>query len=106
MLQALATIGSDPRADRGQWLAACAPLLEYRRRQSLRLILSNHAAIDFAKDVVASDAGLAERARTAMNLIIETAALKPVRDAWSSSEELMREAREVRAAFGALDALA
>lgn len=105
LLQALATIGADPRADRGQWLAACPPLLDSRRRQSLRLILSNHAAIEFAKDVLSPEPGLAERARQAVNLIIETAVLKPPRDAWSSSEELQREARDVRAAFAALEAL-
>lgn len=105
LLQALATLGADARADRRDWLAACAPLLEHRRRQSLRLILSNHAAIDLATDVVAADPAVAEPARAAMAVLIETAALKPVREPWSSSEDLLREARDVRTAFSALDAL-
>ncbi len=105
LLQALATIGGDPRADRGQWLAACDPLLVHRRRQSLRLILQNHGAADLAVDVNKPDGSLAERARRAMRLLIETATLKPPRESWTSSEELQREARDVRAAFGALDAL-
>lgn len=105
LLQALAAIAADPRADRGQWLAACAPLLANGKRQSLRLILQNQAAVDFAKDVTSADAGTAERARRALRLIIETAALKPPRDAWASTEALSREARDVRTAFAALDAL-
>jgi hypothetical protein len=105
LLQALASIGSDSRADRGQWLGACKPLLEHRRRQSLRLILVNHAAIDLAKDVAAADPAVAEPARAAMAALIETAALKPVREPWGSSEDLLREARDVRTAFSALDAL-
>ncbi|MFN6145668.1 MAG: hypothetical protein ACK5AL_04855 [Planctomycetota bacterium] len=105
LLQALATLGADARADRRDWLAACAPLLEHRRRQSLRLILSTHAAIDLATDVVAADPAVAEPARAAMAVLIETAALKPVREPWSSSEDLLREARDVRTAFSALDAL-
>jgi len=105
LLEALATIGGDPRADRGQWLAACDPLLVHRRRQSLRLILQNHAAADLAVDVGKPDGSLAERARRAMRLLIETAALKPPRESWTGNEELLREARDVRAAFGALDAL-
>lgn len=105
LLQALATLGADARAERRDWLAACAPLLEHRRRQSLLLILANHAAIDLAKDVTAADPALAEGARAAMAVLIETAALKPVREPWSSSEDLLREARDVRTAFSALDAL-
>lgn len=105
LLQALATIAADPRADRGQWLAACAPLLANGKRQSLRLILQNQAAVDLAKDVTNADGGTAERARRALRLIIETAVLKPPREAWTSAESLQREARDVRTAFAALDAL-
>jgi hypothetical protein len=105
VLQALATIAADPRADRGQWLGACAPLLMHGKRQSLRLVLQSHAAIDLAKDVGSADAGAAERARQAMRAIIETAALKQARESWTSTEELQREARDVRTAFGALDPL-
>ncbi len=105
LLQALATIAADPHADRGQWLAACQPLIHNRKRQSLRLVLQSHAAAEMAKDVVSADGGIASRASQAMVVLIETALLKPPREAWSSSEELMREARDVRAAFAALDTL-
>ncbi len=105
LLQALATIGADARADRGQWLAACGPLVTAKRRQSLRLILQSHAAVDFAKDVLSTEPGLGDRARQAMHVLIETAVCKPARESWASSEELQREARDVRTAFGALDAL-
>lgn len=103
LLQALATIGADPRAERAQWLAVCQSLLEHGRRQSLRLILSNHAAADLAKDVANPDAGLAARARAAMLLLVETGLMKPPRESWGSSDELQREAREIRTAFSALD---
>lgn len=105
LLQALATIGADPRVDRGQWLAACQHLLDHKRRQSLRLVLSNHAAVELGKDVLNSEPGIALGARQAMNLILETGALKPARETWSSSDELLREAKDVRTAFGALEAL-
>jgi hypothetical protein len=102
LLQALTAIGADPRADRGQWLAAGEPLYEHRRRQSLRLILTSHGAADLIKDV-GGEPGLAERARRAVRLIVLAALLKPSREAWNSTEELRNEARDVRAAFGALD---
>lgn len=105
LLQALATIGADARADRGQWLAACPPLLDHKRRQSLRLILANHGAIELAKEVGATDLAAAERARAAMTYVVEAAALKSAREPWGSSDELLREARDVRTAFSALDAL-
>lgn len=105
LLQALATIGADPRADRNQWLAACAPLLDHKRRQSLRLILANQGAIELAKDVGVADEAAAARARAAMTFIVEAAALKPAREPWASSDELQREARDVRTAFSALDTL-
>jgi hypothetical protein len=68
-------------------------------------VLKNQNAIDLAKDVANADAAAAERARQAMRLVIETAALKPSREPWSGSEELLVEARDVRTAFGALDSL-
>ena len=105
LLQALATIAADPHADRGQWLAACQSLIHNRKRQFLRLVLQSHAAAEMAKDVASADGGIASRAAQAMSVLIETAVLKPPREAWSSSEELMREARDVRAAFAALDTL-
>lgn len=103
LLQALATIGADARADQGQWLGACDPLLLHKRRQSLRLILVNHAAIDLAKAIASTEVAAAERARLAMIQVVETAALKPPREPWGSSEELRREALDVRTAFSALD---
>jgi hypothetical protein len=103
LLQALATIAADPRADRGQWTAACAPLLLHRKRQSLRLVLRSQAAAELAKDVRAADEALAKPAALAMKLLILTALLKPMRESFASSEELQQEARDVRIAFGALD---
>lgn len=103
LLQALATIAADARAEQGQWLAACPTLLAHRRRQSLRLILQNHGASALAKDVASGPAATA--ARDAMSLVLETAALKPPREAWTSSEDLRREAQDVDRAFLAFDAL-
>ncbi len=105
LLSALATVAAHSRADRGQWLAACDYLSTHKRRQSLRLILQNHAAVDLAKDVAASEPGVARRAREAMRFLLETAAMKSPREAWSSSEELQRELRDVRTAFLAFDAV-
>lgn len=105
LLQALAAIAANTSAERGIWLAACRPLLDNKRRQSLRNVLKSHAAIDLAKDVGSSDASIADRARQAMYVLIETAALKAPRTGWNDSEDLQSEAREVRAAFGALDKL-
>lgn len=105
LLGALATIASDPRADRGQWLGACRFLEMFEKRQSLRLVLQNHAAIDLAKDVSSADGGTAERAREAMLWTIRTALLKAPKEPWTGSDELTREARDVRVAFGALDSL-
>lgn len=48
---------------------------------------------------------LPPRARAAMTFIVEAAALKPAREPWASSDELQREARDVRTAFSALDTL-
>jgi hypothetical protein len=103
LLGALSTIAGDSRADRGQWVGACAFLEQHGKRDSLRLVLQNHGAIELAKDVTNSDAGLADRARQAMHWLIRTALMKPARPAWSSSDELLREARDVRNAFTALE---
>jgi hypothetical protein len=105
LLSALATVAAHARADRGQWLAACDFLAANKRRQSLRLILQNHAAIDLAKDVAAIDVGVAKRARDAMRFLLETAVMKPPREAWTGTEDLQREARDVRTAFLAFDAI-
>jgi hypothetical protein len=106
LLQALATIAADSRAELGQWTAACLSLQVHRKRQSLRLVLQSHSAVDLAKEVGSTDPSLATGARQAMRLLIDTALLKPPREAWSSSEELVREARDVRTAFNALDTIA
>lgn len=104
LLQALTTIAADPVAA-NQWIPACQPLQVHRKRQSLRLILQNHAAADFAKEVKTADPTASRRAKKAMQLLIETALLKPAREPWTASEELLREARDVRTAFGALEAV-
>jgi len=105
LLQALATIAAGPHAERGQWIRACRQLLQFEKRQSVRLVLQNHGAVDLAKLVGSDDAGQAGPARQAMALLIRTALLKPSKDAWTSSPELLQEARDVRVAFGALDAV-
>lgn len=105
LLTALATIAGDPRADRGQWLGACSKLDQFGKRQSLRLVLQNQAAVDLAKDVESTDASLATPAYQAMCWLIRTALQKSPREPWTSSEELLREARDVRVAFGVLDGL-
>ncbi|MEO6596081.1 MAG: hypothetical protein ABIP94_15130, partial [Planctomycetota bacterium] len=105
LLQALATIAADSRADRGQWIGACRALLQFDKRQSLRLVIQSHGAVDLATDVSSSESGVAERARQAMEFIIGAAAIKSPKEVWISTEELKREAREVRTAFGALDAV-
>jgi hypothetical protein len=105
LLSALATVAAHPRADRGQWLGACEVLAANRRRQSLRLILQNQAAIELAQFVAAADPGASKRARDALRWLLETAAMKPMREAWTATEELQREARDVRTAFSAFDTL-
>ena len=103
LLGALATIAGDSRADRGQWVGACGYLEQHGKRDSLRLVLQNHSAVDLAKDVTSTDPGLADRARQAMHWLIRTALMKPPRPAWTASDELLREARDVRNAFTALE---
>ena len=105
LLQALTTIAADARAERGQWVSACGPLLQHRKRQSLRLILQNHSAADAAKDIASQDATIANRARQAMQLLVDTALLKPERETWAGSKDLVQEVRDVRAAFAVLDSL-
>lgn len=102
LLQALTTIAADPVAA-NQWIPACQPLQLHRKRQSLRLILQNHAAADYAKEVRATDPTASRRAKKAMQLLIETAMLKPAREVWTATDDLLREARDVRTAFGALE---
>jgi hypothetical protein len=103
LLQALATLAAGPHAERGQWIAACRQLLQFEKRQSLRLVLQSHGAADLAKLVGSDDAGTADTARQAMGLLVRTALLKPAKEGWSSSPELQQEARDVRLAFSALD---
>jgi hypothetical protein len=103
LLQTLATIAAGPHAERGQWIRACRQLLEFEKRQSLRLVLQSHGAADLARFVGSDDAGQAGPARQAMGLLIRTALLKPAKEAWTSTPELLQEARDVRVAFGALD---
>ncbi|MBL9079878.1 MAG: hypothetical protein JNL08_20435 [Planctomycetes bacterium] len=103
LLQALATIAAGQLAERGQWIAATRTLVAFEKRQSARLVLQNHGAADLARHVNGSDASLAEVSRMAMQLIIQTARLKPAKESWTSSEALQQEARDVRIAFGALD---
>lgn len=103
LLQALATIAAGPHAERGQWIRACRQLLQFEKRQSLRLVLQSHGAADLARLVGSEDAAQAGPARQAMGLLIRTALLKPAKEAWSSTPELQQEARDVRVAFGALD---
>lgn len=105
MLLALATIAADPTA-RGTWLLAASQLLEHGKRSSLRLILQSHAALELAKDLSSADAATKERAVSALQFVLRTALLKPPTQAWTSSEELQREAQEVRTAFAALDGVA
>lgn len=105
LLGALATIASDPRADRGQWLGACRLLHQFGKRDSLRLLLQNHGAAELTREVASTDGALAERAREAVGWLLRAALLKPAREPWTGSDELQREARDLRAAFAALDGL-
>lgn len=103
LLQALATVAADPHTEQGQWLAACKWLAHFQKRQSLRLVLKGHGAVDLARSVDAPDAALADSARLAMQFLIKAAAMKSTKESWTSSEDLQREAQEVRMAFAALD---
>lgn len=103
LLQGLSTIAAGPNAQPGQWLAACEPLLANKERGLLRVVLGSHDAIGLAKDADKSDKALADRACQAMRYLIEAAVLKPADQLWSRSDDLKNEARDVRAAFEALD---
>jgi len=103
LLQGLSTIAAGPNAQPGQWLAACEPLLANSERGLLRVVLGSHDAIGLAKAVANADKALADRACQAMRYLIEAAVLKPADQAWNRSDDLKNEARDVRAAFEALD---
>lgn len=105
ILLALSTIAADPSASRGPWLGACRQLLEHGKRNSLRLILQSHGAIELAKEVGNADGAIRERAVKATQVVINAALLKPAKEPWTSTDELQKEARDVRTAFGALDPL-
>ncbi len=100
---ALATVAADPHTEQGQWISACKSLANFTKRQSLRLVLKGHAAVDLARSVAAPDAATAEASRLAMQFLIKAAAMKSPKESWTSTEELQREAQEVRMAFAALD---
>lgn len=103
LLQALTTVGADPRADKGQWLGACPLLLRHEKRRSLRLVLEAHDAPRRVALVNNEDPTIASRAREALQHLVRTALLKPAKDSWTSTDELKREARDVRAALAALE---
>ncbi len=103
LLRALSTIAAGANTEPGQWLAACEPLLSNTERGLLRVVLGSHDAISLAKDVGSADKALVDRSCKAMRYLIEAAVLKPASTAWSSSSDLKNEARDVRAAFEALD---
>ncbi|MEC8252358.1 MAG: hypothetical protein VX044_04035, partial [Planctomycetota bacterium] len=103
-LRALAAIAAGAKATPGQWLAACESLLVHQKRKGLRQVLQIQKAIELAKDVASEDEAAADRARRAMVYLIGAASLQPLRTDWSA-EANQEEARHVRIAFGALDAL-
>ncbi|HLQ36855.1 MAG TPA: hypothetical protein VK348_03575 [Planctomycetota bacterium] len=100
LLQALATLAAVPTATPGLWLNAGKHLLYYEKRRSLRLVLESQQAVRLAKDVKSSDGTLADCARRAMHLLLDTAGLKPQKESWA---ELRDEANEVSSAFLALE---
>jgi hypothetical protein len=103
LLQALAAIAAEPDALTAEWVAACGPLLSNGSRESLRLVLASHDAVNLAKDVAKAENGAGALACKAMRLLIDAAALKPETLPWESSDALKAEARDVRTAFEALD---
>ena len=103
LLRALSTIAAGPNTEAKQWLAACEPLLANGERGLLRVVLGSHDAISMAKDVNKPDKAVVNLACEAMRLLIEVAALKPAVEKWTSTADLKDEARDVRAAFEALD---
>ena len=68
----------------------------------LRHVLVSHNAVQLSKDVRSTDTSLSSRARSAMRYLLLAALQKPENDAWDSTEELRREAMDVRIAFDAL----
>lgn len=102
LLQALTEIAADPRAAQGQWVGACEMLVRHQRRRMLRHVLVSHNAIGLAKDTRSSDQMLAGRARSAMRFVLLAAISKPENEAWDASDELRREAADVRVAFDAI----
>ncbi len=102
LLQTLTEIAADPRAGQGQWLGACEMLVRHQRRRMLRHVLVSQNAIGLAKDLRSSDQMLLSRARSAVHFILLAAISKPENEAWDSTDELRREAADVRIAFDAV----
>lgn len=104
LLPALAAVAAGSKIGSGQWVEACEPLLLHEKRKGLRQVLQTQKAIELTKDVVASDAKVADAARLAMTYLIGAAVLVPSDTDWRS-ESNKEEARHVRMAFAALDQL-
>ncbi len=102
LLQTLTELAADPAANQGQWIGACEMLVRHERRRMLRHVLVSHNAVQLSKDVRSTDTSLSSRARSAMRYLLLAALQKPENDAWDSTEELRREAMDVRIAFDAL----
>ena len=102
LLQTLTELAADPGASQGQWIGACEMLVRHQRRRMLRHVLVSHNAIQLAKDTRSQDSSLASRARSAMRFVLLAALQKPEQEAWDASDELRREAADVRAAFLAI----
>jgi hypothetical protein len=103
LLQTLATVAADARADKGQWVGALDMLLKHEKRRSLRHVLESHDAGASAQLLASADPTQAERARRVLLCTLRTALLKPERESWRA-EELRAEVAQVRAAFAALGA--
>lgn len=99
LLQTLTEVAADPRASQGQWVGACETLLRHERRRMLRHVLVSHNAVQLGRDIRSADAQVASRARSAVRYILLAALLKAQNEAWTSTEELRREASDVRTAF-------
>ena len=104
LLQTLTEIAADPRAAQGQWVGACEMLVRHQRRRMLRHVLVSHNAVGLAKDTRSSDPILSGRARSAMRYLLLAGINKPESESWDASEELRREALDVRIAFDAIPA--
>lgn len=99
LLQTLTEVAADPRASQGQWVGACETLLRHERRRMLRHVLVSHNAVQLGREIRSADAQVASRARSAVRFILLAALLKPQNESWTSTEELRREASDVRTAF-------